>query len=545
MKIAIEATKAKEKICTITHRGNVLRWVVGYFVKSPGTVASEDDVAESREDLFVYVNQYFNYISESDQDKLFELYAQARELLTQCQTHDELVINLRVAVAKIVDFKKFLYVHQWIRYQTDIRDPASVNDTFQEDAAGRNKPDKTYIKSQYQELVTLTFIIRMLLPVLGEFTARISAYIESTGREMAAFDLIKDSELMASTAMERLKSFIRNTIPPDTNRSSALIDGISSEDYERWLLALVVLRRLIVGSLQDSGEGATLITFIHNYIRYKAGTDAAFGGFIKDKKHPDTNSNDPNAISSWEECRIKELYSAGDIALVQADLLDPIDLYWKLCIGLDEQESKLFEPSQEVNSEFLELKTESIGKGQMTLLQYVLSPLISHRLLTSVDREADAIYNALLAASAYLKRLGLLEQAIMMTTVKRNSKIMSGNAVNEKHRVFEEMYDKLDKIYPFKRRSQSRQEEVNSKTAYDISFTAIEDEFRRSQWRITLPHSDIVKFTGGLRVTRVYICPLDIKLVLAEFFIAMDESSRRIRFHRNQLLEKIKNVIHP
>ena len=538
IEIPVAKSASDDKLCTITHGSEKLQWVVSYFIKNTTAkpVFGDDEVPLPKEDLFKYVNQYLNSLSMNQQNMLFNLYKQARDVLTRTEEHDDLVIGLRAIITKILDFREFSVVHRWLRINTDLVNPVKVEETFVEDAAGRNKQSKTYIRSEYEELVTLTFLFRMLLPIYGEFIARISAYTDATSKEMIAFNLASMSDIMESTAMVRLVSFVENTIPKDTNKSPALIDGISSEDYDKWLLALVVMRRLIVGALQDTGDGATLVSLIYGYIVYRASNNTSFGGFIKDKKHPNAAPNDINELSSWEEYRIKEKHSAGDIALVQCDLEDANKLYWRLCIGLDEAVSKEFEPG-EPNTEFMELMSEPIGKGQLGMLKYIVSPLVSHRLLDEVERAE--IFAAMTAGAAYLKRLGLLEQAILLTTVKRVSKTMIGSSSNVKHQITPERMEELNAIYPYVRKSQSRQTVVDTKTSYEVAFAAFEDEFRKSEWRITLPHTDIIRFTGGLKTTRAYACPTDLRPLLADFFIAMDTSAKRIRQHRQLFLEEL------
>lgn len=540
MQIEVSVAKSvnNDKLCTISHKDEKIQFVVNYFIKNTSTkpVFGEDEVPAPSEDLFKYVNEYLEKMSMNQQNMFFNLYKQARDVLTNAENHDDLVIALRDVVTRILDFQDFYTVHRWLRIHTDLAIPSKVEETFVEDAAGRNKQNKTYIRSEYEELVTLAFLFRLLLPIYGEFIARISAYTDATSKEMITFNLASMSEVMESNAMIRLVSFVENTVPKDTNKSPALIDGISSDDYTKWLLSLVMLRRLIVGALQDTRDGATLVSFIYGYIVYRASNNASFGGFIKDKKHPNAAPNDVNELSSWEEYRIKERNSAGDIALVQCDLEDANKLYWRLCIGLDETVSKEFEPG-EPNPEFMELMSEPIGKGQIGMLKYIVSPLVSHRLLDDVERPET--FASLIAGAAYLKRLGLLELAILLTAVKRNSKVMIGSSSTVKHRITPEQMAELNAVYPYVRKSQSRQTVVDTKTSYDVAFAAFEDEFKKSEWRITLPHADIVRFTGGLKITRAYTCPTDIRPLLADFFIAMDAASKRIHHHRQLLLKEL------
>lgn len=531
----------KTKTCSLEHRGMTLYWVVNYFKEPRPSTANrnpDDEVVVVDHDLFKYVNQYFKSLSESKQDKLFDLYSKAREILTDVEENEELVISLRDVVRQILDFQTFKEVHRFLRIHTDIQNPMSVLDTFVEDEAGRNKKNKTYVRHEYEELVTLTFLFRLLLPVYGEYIARISAYNEAFSKELRAFELASTSDIMESDAMLRLIDFVENTIPPDkdTNKSPALIEGVSSANYVTWLLSSVVLRRLMIGNLQDTNNGATLVSFIYGYIRYKATNDSSFGGLIKDKLRPQGNSDDVNALSNWEEYRIKQMYPAGDIVLVEADLSDPVDLYWLLCSGLDEDESTKFEPGTP-NEEFEMLRTKPIEKGQMGMLKYVLAPLVSHRLLDDCRR--PFIYNAMIAASAYLKRIGMLEHAILLTAVKTVNKAMSGSTSAMRIRMSQEDIDKLKLIYPFERKTMSRQTVVETKPAYQLAADAFDNEFKKSEWHITLPYTDIVQFTNGLKVSRTYVCPSDMKPFLYSFFIQMDESLKRITINRKKFLEKI------
>lgn len=533
----------KNTHCAISHQGEVLEFSVSHFSKTgkqraaSASQAGDGDlggVDETSMRLFHYHNQWFESLDPRQCDAFFKLYKQAREAFDSPQSHEDLTVVLRNISCKIVDMVAFDDVHTFIRYRTDIRTPASVLDEFDEGPTGRNRRDKTYTKKEYEKLVTLTFIMRLMLPVWGEMLESMKTYMRNAKMELTAFNLISNAKVMQSEAMLRLNNFIENTIPPDTNMSPALIEGIATVEYRPWIAALVVLRRLIMGKLQDGRDTTSLVSFIYKYIIQTARNNK-FGGYIKDK-NPQNNvrSSDGNEISSWEAYRVKTRWMPGDIAQLEHYLSDPIRVYMDLMGGMDVAVVEKHMPKMP-GAEFQKLLEYPIGVGQRILLQYVVSLVGTHRLIPELSR--GPIYTAMIAATHFLDAIGQQEIAGLMTSIEYSGQNVAGSA--NKHRRSFEQQALLQEHYPWPRRSQSKQSSVDSRHAYENAITAIEPHFNKGQWWLTLNDDMIRSFSPGPRIIRPYVVTGDFRILLTSYFVAIEERRKALTQYRQNLLANI------
>ena len=526
----------KNPHCEVEDNGEVYSFSVSRF-NNTGKQRLSTDVQSINEEewytkLFVYHNQWFDSLYSGTRKKLMQLYKECYELLHGDQSHSELTIALSEKLVEFMELVDYEQVHSWIMSSTDIRAPSSVNENFDAGENGRNRPLKTYVLKEYLELVSMTFVFRLTMPILGEYLERVSAYMSKALMELNAFDLFENNPIMEVAPMIRLTEYVHVMIPADVDKGPAIIAGVSSSEYEKWVLSLVVLRRLMVGKLQDENDGTSLVSFIHKYILQTTG-NSMFPGYLKDKKTIKAAQADVNAESSLEIYRIKARWIPGDVELVKYYLMDTNRVYEDLMSGFPRDTVEKFYP-KEPNKEFEYVLSYPIGRGQRVLLQYVMSLVTTHRLINEISR--PALVSAMYAAIHFLYAIGQYEIAALMTSVQHSGHNAATQG-NKKRRSAEDQ-ELLNYHYPWPRKTQSRQSVVETKTAYERSVEAIEPMFA-GQWWLTVPTEVIREFSDSN--SRMYIAGSDLRNTLISFFIAIEESRKRFKENRKAIVESIIN----
>ena len=534
---------SKYSRCEVRHGDEVLEFAISHYKRvgsqrkeAAGDTSAEDQPQEASAMIFHYHNQWFEtYLSPQQCDFLFNQYKKARELFNNPKSHTEMVMELRKIVVAIVDYVPFTEVHHFIMFNTDIRTPASVQDTFDEGPTGRNRRDKTYTKPEYQKLVTLTFIIRLLAPIWGEMLEQMKTYVKNAKMELTAFELMFQSELMQSEAMQRLINFINNTIPNDADKSPALIEGIASVEYNDWIASIVVLRRLIAGQLQDGEDTTSLVSFIYRYIIQQARNNK-FGGYIKDKNPQKTSSarDDSNEISTWEAYRVKARWVPGDVVYLEHYLSDPIRVYEDLMGGMPEDLIEAYRP-QKPTEEFARLMSEPIGQGQRILLQYVVSLIGTHRLVPELSRWP--IYSAMIASVKFLSAINQHEIAALMTSIPYQHIGIAGT--NSRHRKNLELQLQIKEHYPWPRKTQSKQSSVDTKLPHERAIERIEPHFNKSHWWLTVDDDILSEINQPSKNGRIYTTGADFKQTLTGYFLAIEKRRRELKAYRDNKLKDL------
>lgn len=470
-------------------------------------------------DVFQYINQYWASLPLPTQDKIFGIYKECQFIMDNIHHKSEQTEALTVKVTELVGMHQIDDIKSWLAFKSNVIIPDSINTEYQHSIDNNTSREKTYIKSDYVELIAMSLVLRCMVPIWGE---HISSTRKDTGtlfKEFYSFQLLSRSYLMTSAPMEKLKVYISNIASKDKHTADNTLKGISSEDFGFWLLSLVCVRRVCIGDIRGFDPKANMITFVHKYVIQKVqSTDNNFENATKEKRFDDKTPDVENKISTLERYKIKTNIAPGEIVELEFSMKDIYEVVNKLTCKVTPSD---LDRAIQTSSGLL---NERILDPQMMLLRWVFKPVISARGLMYLPK--PMIVTALAALETVLWARGHHYLAILASShAIISDKEMLISPVDSKMRVPKELSEKLDVLYPFTKVSGDKKDKSTPKTV-NLAAKSIDNltnNLMMFSWRSTADDAKLIQVFGS-NSRRLPIKP-DIKTDLTKLVIELGERS--------------------
>ena len=480
-------------------------------------ISAYDKKSFLRFDVCQHINEFWARLHPARQEKIFQIYYRIREIYEEVYDVTALIKEISCHVVELFNEHPVEEINRWIDFHSDIIIP--TKNIEEEYIASDEKPgsrEKTYLRSDYKELVGMSMVLRIMVPIWGEFIFRTKKETGTQFKELHAFQLIMHTWLPQCNAYEKLRTYIVHNIQNDKPVLNIVISGVGTEDFPDWLLSMVIVRRLCIGDIRGVSVDSSLVTFIFNYVNQKV-TGAAGGNFatMVKGKSLDTAVTDEHNASRLEGYKIKLKLPIGDLAILEHYLSNPYIVAKKL--------------NPNINLEFLEeslhncqlLQHEQLQPCQVALAQYVIKPVIPPRALTHLNKVC--VINAIAVAQTALWQAGHKQLAALISAVPtKNDMEMLVSSIDSKARIPKELAEQIDKLFPYTRLAASRRKTkaVNNVIQAIDELSAM---FGQRDWIITLKQDKLAEITGNQFVSR-YGCPHDIKILLARLIIELAQS---------------------
>ena len=274
-----------DQALTIEHDGAKLVWDISeYQIKSS---FEKDDMYKH---MFSHINAYWARQNQTTQRSIFEVFSRIHDVFNTLPSSDDSTsrvdtINSQLypLLDELYSYHPFKDLEYFVRYNSGIRIPGAeyLEAEFVENDDKNHTRNKTYTINDYIGLVTLILGLRLMVPVWG-------AYIKATGsvagtkfKEYYALMLLDRAGISLSEPFVKLGLYIQERTPKDGNKT-AMIDFISSEDYPRWIMALLVVRKLCLADIRGEIEpSAVLVRHISRHVHERVmRTDTSYRGTL-------------------------------------------------------------------------------------------------------------------------------------------------------------------------------------------------------------------------------------------------------------------------
>jgi len=434
----------------LEHGGQEIIFTISVFGRANFSVTEYD--------TFDHINKYWETLPEAEQQTIFDLYKEIRFGFDNYYSKNDLFGYLSDKVKLLMEVHNLDKVQDWVVFKSDIQVPHTFDVEYTHSIDNNTSREKTYTRSDYIKLVTLSLVLRCMIPIWGEYVSYIRRETGMAFKEFYAFQLLNKSNIVHSIPFEKLRLYIEHIVGDDRYDPTNTLNSISSEDYGYWLLSLVAVRRLCVGDLRGLDPKANIITFIYKYIIDKIrNNDNNCENMVKEKTFDDKSTDSENKISTLERYKVKTNISLGEIVELEYSLRDIRTAAFKITSELNPE---VLEKSLYTSQALLQ---ERLLDHQVTILRWVFKPLISPKGLLYLPK--PIIVQALGALEAILWAKGHKYLALLVTSFASSSEHeMRISPVDSKIRVNKELADELDKLYPFTRTTNSKKvgvKEVN------------------------------------------------------------------------------------
>lgn len=391
------------------------------------------------DDMFRDINAFLSTRPTDQQAQVFNIYKDIRHIFDEVFEPNALTRMLSDKVAELYSIVTYEAVDHWASRFAKVVLPPDLSDHYDPDYSA----DGTYLRHDYLKLVSLTILLRMMIPMWGEYTKIIKDHAGSVYKEYAAMKLMKKAvNIMMSEPMVKLRNYVQHAVANEQHNNPAIINGMGSAMLPEWLLSIVVVRRLAITEIDASPETGNIITNIYGFmIRTHKDIDRKFGGPVNEKFREDDGEGTDDGVSVAEAYKVKQDVSLGDLAIYEAyasnldkvakDVLPSIDL------------SKVDACMSTVAS-FDKLR---IASFQETLIQWIMNSVIPARSIPRLGR--DSLARVLAVTQAVIWDMGFPELAVMVTAVPIESDSSTMVLQEPRLRIPGKLADRLSELYPY------------------------------------------------------------------------------------------------
>ena len=433
-------------------------------------------------DVFLEVNRFLEVLQPSHQNLIFEKYREFHKILTEIRSNNgvELAQVLTQKATELYQLIDINSIHQWVGAYVQIEYPPSVFATV----INELNPEKTYIRSDYDDLIVLTLAIRFMMPIWGAYNKTIIGIVGKQ-KEYHSYKLLANTEILNHSAIVRLSKFIHSMVDSNIKTSAMIIQGQGTEELPEWILASLIVKRLSVADFKsDGGLVKNIFTFVKHVL---SDLDGLFGGIRA--KHGDGSDDDGSEYSQLEKFRGKPPKSTGETIATGVFVTqfsksnttfvveDPIHLAKMIDDTIDPLLVSICFNSA-INNPITE-----IHQWQLALTQYVIYPIISPTGVAGLS--ALQLSNiVMVVAQALMIHWGFLHLGLLVKAVAIKMDVNEARPPMGSSRITANTLKELMVAYPYilKNQANDRQSNIAYKAINELNDLMIVND-----WDLIVP----------------------------------------------------------
>lgn len=395
---------------------------------------------------FTEINKWFNSLHHEKQTSIFNIYKEFRNELTKNSNLDNLIDNMGALSEALYTFIKYEDIKQFMISNNLIVYPKEG--FLEEHLPNDPRPEKTYVASEYYDLMFFIVSLRPLFPVCTELMEKLSIRYGKDYKEYhAAITLVCDTWLFKLPQVERLISYIDVSLEGKKGEiSNVVFNAMSKEDFNDWILYKIICRRLMTGELHlitgIQNQVASIYSFITNAIRQTPKTEN-LGNLVL--KQPMSEDGADEQKSYADENRVRLNTTIGYIVRYEHFFKD----IRKVCLLIDDTVPESLIKSALENR--LTYGSATISRWQTVISQLILADVIHVKIMESLTKPSHVA--ALEIARILLWHWGHKELSLLISSEDVNSNVryeqdsitMIPNRARED--ADEYLIDKINRIY--------------------------------------------------------------------------------------------------
>ena len=485
------------------HRGKRLTWNIRTYRTLP--IGDETTLD---------INNFWASLPMSTQDEIFALYEDMYEALETYENPKQLDEYLIKKVAALFKLHPYDKIMEYYHGKAKIKLPLNLKDRY---LPNDDVPDLTYLRKEYHELMGLSILLKIMIPIWGTYIVWISSIAGTNFKEYRAAGLLKEAGLEKTAGYARLVRYISTYWDGymQEHSGAAILAGLGGSEVPSWLLGNVLIRHVATTQLIQQSNPAIppiSISAIYNYIDHLVKTmDKLFGGKITEKGLDGNSSGDDDNTSVAENYKIKQEISEGIIVTHEVQLT-----------RLHENILTRLAPDADVKQlRALKRKTKEHFKDgfyptsfSKALCKWVLDPVVTAGILDYVNY--DAIISAHEITYTLLKHWGFDRIALLIFGRESQGNI-AANVMRQQ--ITDQQLEVLNQIYPhtpntnLKRKPSKRDSNVAV-----VGIRYVINPLYSTWWEIA-PWEDEEQYASYGIKNRIMGMPADIETLLADLII--------------------------
>jgi hypothetical protein len=474
-----------------------------------------------------FINAYFASQHSNIQQGIFDAYVQLEAYLKGVVDPDMLYIKLVQGVKKLYSFISYDSVRKWAIKNADIRIPPSICERYEDleiserSQTNQNYRDRTYLRSDYLELVYMAIYLKPMIPIWAEYAKILDqAASRSTYRDYHAMGLITQTELPNIEPLHRLRRYIETSVPSDRDLATAILGGLGTAQVPDWLLSTAVIRKLILIELSSYEETSSVISVIYHNVKNAINSiGRKFSDNVRDKPKPKGESEDDENKSFVESYKVQQQHSDGDLMALSVYTEDAYRMAEHLCPDLPKQ---YLDKIMGLHGKLMETLP---SEGQMTIIRWVMAPVLPPRGLDHVSRVS--LCNCRAVTQAVLWHWDFPDLALLLNAIEvRDNLGMLVGGLESRNRIPKEYVDQFMTLYPHAQERRSKDGDRKTNAAC-IAIDKVANDLVKCDWLVIAPqelmqHSDLCD-DRGLMTT-----PADIRARLSQLVLQIATAQERV-----------------
>lgn len=495
-------------IMEISHLGKTLSWDISNFSRTK-MVKDEEQFRET--------NAFFNSLPEHTQQNIFDTYTEMKAVFEVAIDFVEMQTSLTRLTTELYGHVQLDEIRHYLKYHANVIYPKTLKTDY--DDSDTNK-SRTYLKHEYEGLVLLVLATRFMIPVWGEYLTlnlkRLSGF-----KEYQALKLLSRTELIKSPEMGRLRIYVETTGISKNDKDNAIIRGTSSEELSEYILAIIVVRELSIGSIDASKEGTrSIITNIFGRIKNAVRDISRRPSQIREKfKLDDVEGEDKS--SRLEQYKNVQPVSIGDIEIHKYFVNRGQELALKVDPTLDLSKLSVCMTLTK------RMGTFNSDKHNILLVQWVLSRKVPARVIPELT--ASELLTAMAVTQALLWHWGFLDLALLVTsTLDKNRQPMVSSSRKQAKK---ETTKLLNELFPYQANTASKS---NSKNGAHRAADELEKSVR-SHFLLTKAPAGLKTYLDEITVNGSWVCPNDLLTQLTDMIVYVHKDLKEAEIQRESI----------
>lgn len=474
-------------------------------------------------DTFHYINLYL-YDNHAMRQVVLDKYKEIDEIMHDVWDRKELVAAVSPLCCEMLDSFNLEHIEQWIVNQSGIYIPKTFKEEYDTslDRDGLGSREQTYIRKEYLELLSLAIALKLMIPIWGEFIHRYKEELGNEIKELHAYRIIKDAKITQSRPYLKLLEYIQTIIdryPNDPKMTIRIMKGISREDIPELIASYVIVRRIPTSTINTNRDESNMVTSIHGFVTGRMTARPTLSQRIEDKLIGGSSGldGDRDKASVLETYRTPHDQSIGNIE----------EMVWFL--SDTERVINILDPNMDrdlfrvINEECKALHDVEITDTQITLLKWIISPVISPDAIIYIPKEV--LIPIMAIAATYLWEHDFKYFSLLMTAVEESAveeeEVSTISTLDSRSRLTDAYLQKLDEYFPYHAMSRSASGVITYKNPVLVTIDEITDEIAGKIWRLTANKDRIVECFGEAVIRPR--APFDIRIKLADLIMFIQD----------------------
>lgn len=465
-------------------------------------------------DPFQQINKYWSRIDLEFQDKIFDLFLQAKSVFNETFNVNPLILQLRPIVNELIALHDTEEFERWTRYHAGIWIPEDLDAEYKYSHEKPGSREQTYLVADYWELVFMVIKLRVIAPIWGEFTEITKKESGPTFRDLNTYFTISTSSIVESLAMQRLNHYVMKNVKQDDINIRSSIEGIGSDVYQTNLIANILVRFLVIASFTRQPSDTHLVQIIHKTLRNRLSQNESHQNAILEKINPNEDDSSEDSSSRAEKYKNKPLVPPGEFTAIEkwTEYYQAIAARLLLKNELSEQEIVDLDSAMQASDA---MSGHPLEECQIRIVQWVVGPIVSSRSMWDINK--SSILRLAGVAQFILWNSGFKDLAGLPTARSMNAEGYGSYSSESRAHIPKDKIDRLNELYPFYRRHPTKKTvKPNNDAANEIMELA--QALSDHTWFSNMAEEQIAELRGSA-ANKTFRVGYDIRIRLADLAI--------------------------